>query len=305
MASERRRALPIAAGMLTLATVAALSMLAPRTDASLPAPGDQGRDGAGHASVTAPRPTIPDAAASDAAPATEGTPADARRRGSDTGEPAGSWQRDPLSRSAIEAGFVPGTARDDDPASVLTSAPREVTFPEPATITDEGFHVVAGTSSAGSGDTVRFTVEVDPDLGVDPEAVLDVIEDALYDERSWARTVRLERVEDPGDARIRVVLAHPDVVDELCGAAGLDTGGRYSCWTGAIAALNAWRWEVGADGFSELETYRRYLVNHEVGHGLGHGHVGCPEPGALAPVMMQQSISTGDCVANGWPFPEG
>jgi predicted Zn-dependent protease len=45
------------------------------------------------------------------------------------------------------------------------------------------------------------------------------------------------------------------------------------------------------------------MVNHEVGHYLGLGHVGCPKKGAKAPVMMQQSISLGGCVPEAWPYP--
>jgi hypothetical protein len=221
--------------------------------------------------------------------------------------PEGRWSRsarDPLLADLVAAGLVPGTVRwSDDPASILPQRgqPRPA---EPAVVTPEGFHVVAGTAAAGDGETVRYTVELDPMLRADPDAVADTVEAALHDARSWARDRRLERVEDPDEADIRVLLAHPDEVDALCGAAGLDTEGRYSCWTGEFAALNAWRWEVGAHDFDDLDTYRRYLINHEFGHGLGYGHVDCPAPGELAPVMMQQSITTAGCVANGWPHPD-
>jgi hypothetical protein len=99
------------------------------------------------------------------------------------------------------------------------------------------------------------------------------------------------------------VVATPETVDALCARAGLRTAGIYSCWNGRFAALNARRWEVGADGFPDIATYRTYLVNHEVGHGLGYGHLGCPATGEPAPVMMQQSKGLADCVANGWPYP--
>ena len=49
--------------------------------------------------------------------------------------------------------------------------------------------------------------------------------------------------------------------------------------------------------------YRHYVVNHEVGHVFGNGHVDCPGAGQPAPVMVQQTLSLGGCVKNAWPFP--
>jgi hypothetical protein len=52
-----------------------------------------------------------------------------------------------------------------------------------------------------------------------------------------------------------------------------------------------------------VARYRIYQVNHEVGHGLGHGHQSCPSPGRRAPVMVQQTLDLGGCTA--WPYPSG
>jgi hypothetical protein len=169
----------------------------------------------------------------------------------------------------------------------------------------EGFLVVQGTRAAGVGPTVRFTVEVEPATGILPGEALEVAEAALLDQRSWARDHHLVRVEDPAVADVRLLFATPRTVDDLCHDAGLETDGVYSCWTGTFAAINSWRYAFGATGFADRDLYRRYVVNHEVGHGLGHGHVGCPDPGAPAPIMLQQSKSLEGCVANGWPHPEG
>jgi hypothetical protein len=180
--------------------------------------------------------------------------------------------------------------------------------PAPTRTTDDGFEVLLGTSSSGTGPTVTFTVEVEPASGIAPAEALAVAEDALYDPRSWGRDVHLHRTDDPAEADIRLVFATPATTDRLCGAAGLRTHGVYSCWTGPyegrFATVNSWRYAFGAAGFDDRDEYRRYVVNHEVGHGLGHGHVGCPAAGAPAPVMMQQSASLGACVANGWPYPD-
>ena len=51
----------------------------------------------------------------------------------------------------------------------------------------------------------------------------------------------------------------------------------------------------------DLVAYHAYMVNHEVGHALGHGHQFCTHPGRSAPVMMQRTKGLGACKPNPWP----
>ena len=184
------------------------------------------------------------------------------------------------------------------------AAERAAIAPAPLGTTRSGFvYVDANGPVAGDGELRTYRLEVELDTGVNPRLFTVLAERILNDERAWtgADDWALQRVSE-SDADIRIVLATPDTVDRLCAKAGLDTGGEVSCWNGRYAALNVDRWKGGADGFvGSLLTYRRYLLNHEVGHRLGHGHKNCPSPGAPAPVMIQQSKSLYGCKANPWP----
>jgi hypothetical protein len=178
----------------------------------------------------------------------------------------------------------------------------------PVAMSGEGFVFVAGDGPvAGDGTLRTYRLEVEPDTGVDPHTFTAMAERILRDERGWTGTGdwALRRV-GRRTADIRVVLATPPTVDRLCAQAGLDTHGEVSCWNGRFAAINIDRWNTGADGFpGPLHLYRKYVLNHEVGHGLGYQHVACPRRGARAPVMQQQTYATKPCRANGWPVLDG
>lgn len=165
-----------------------------------------------------------------------------------------------------------------------------------------------GPTVGTGGTTTRYTVEIADGLHQrqDLTAFRDFVESTLSDRsHGWTArgAYRLQRVEKPADARVRVVLASPATVDRLCAQAGLNTAGIYSCWNGRVAAINADRWFQGVAHVRDMSLYRTYVINHEVGHGLGQGHRSCPGTGRLAPVMMQLSKSTYGCVPNGLPYP--
>ena len=126
----------------------------------------------------------------------------------------------------------------------------------------------------------------------------------LGDERGWSRAgVRFEL--DPV-SDLQVILGEPQEVDALC--LPLRTRSEVSCQNGEVVALNSERWMTGpapASGWdSDLDVYRQYLVNHEVGHlfGLRHPTSQCPLTGGRAAVMSQQTGGLAGCMGNGFPL---
>lgn len=197
------------------------------------------------------------------------------------------------------------------------------------------FEVLPGESpKTGSGELHRYTVETE--VGVDLVEGNDsygrLVQATLADPRSWTNPqgggLAVQRVGPDGPSPdFRVILLSQQTAREMCGySEGLpyDT----SCRIGDKVLLNAARWVRGAEDFNgDIGNYRRYLINHEVGHVFGNGHVGCSEDGALAPIMMQQTFSTDNdelhrlnervdqggssipadgktCEYNPWPFPQ-
>ena len=163
--------------------------------------------------------------------------------------------------------------------------------------------VVPGTSEPTEGLLLtRYIIEVEEGLAINADCFADLVASVLHDERSWAgsESLSFERV-DSGVADLRVTLASPATTDAQC--APMDTDGMFSCWDGERAMLNVWRWEHGTPEFKgDLTTYRTYLINHEVGHGLGHNHRNCQGEGEVAPVMQQQTVGLDGCLPNGWPL---
>ncbi|MBC8072396.1 MAG: DUF3152 domain-containing protein, partial [Deltaproteobacteria bacterium] len=139
--------------------------------------------------------------------------------------------------------------------------------------------------------TVRVLVETK--YAAQAEAFAWAVEDALGDAHGWAAAGHRFVLVD-GEAEITVVLAGPNTVDRLC--APLATGGAFSCGRGGRAVINARRWHGGATTYRrDLEGYRTYVINHEVGHLLGFEHTACPGRGRAAPVMLQQTKSLDGC----------
>lgn len=178
------------------------------------------------------------------------------------------------------------------------------------------FEAVPGFDRApGKGRKVRYRVDVEKGLGLDGALFAQAVQKTLNDPRSWAGQgeMTFERISS-GEPEFVITLASPGTTGDWCRKSGLDTTiDNVSCDSASTerVMINAFRWAQGSATFGAkaMHAYRQMLINHEVGHRLGHSHVSCRTPGALAPVMQQQTKSLDldgiKCRPNPWVYPKG
>ncbi len=217
-----------------------------------------------------------------------------------------------LQRDGGSSTAQPGARAADDGTSSRregsTTTPTTTTTAAPTTTTTMPTGRFVGAPGSGPihgrGNLVTYTAEVEVGTGIDPGEFAAIVDGILADPRGWTAdgAVSFQRVESGGS--ITISLATPATTDQIC--LPLKTNGVFSCREGDRAILNLRRWNEGTTDLPlSVDDYRAEVVNHEVGHTLGKGHVGCGGPGLRAPVMMQQSKGLNGCIANPWPALDG
>jgi hypothetical protein len=188
-------------------------------------------------------------------------------------------------------------------------------YPLSATLRGSGkFDAVPGFDKApGTGRKYTYRVDVEQGLGLDGALFAEAVQKTLNDSRSWAHggARTFERVYT-GKPDFVITLASPGTTAKWCAKSGLDTTeDNVSCDSASTerVMINAYRWAQGSTTYGdEIHAYRQMLINHEVGHRLGHGHVTCDKDGELAPVMQQQTKFLDHdgihCLPNPWPYPK-
>lgn len=226
----------------------------------------------------------------------------------------------------------PNPADQEQPKIAAVELPAGADFTQKG----EGTYRVVGTpgAKAGQGKEKKFTYVVEIENGIKAEtfggddAFAAMVDATLTNPKSWAHDEKFafEHVADSPDAQpdLRIQLSSVDTTHGLCGHdIAMETSCFYS--DGNRVVINESRWIRGATPFQgDLGAYRQYLINHEVGHGIGYAaHEPCGGNGELAPIMMQQTLSLSNtelskidatevykddgavCAANPWPYPFG
>jgi hypothetical protein len=219
--------------------------------------------------------------------------------GSDDGANSGGTGAEPRSDLTSTAPNKPAASETPPPKLDLNIPTAEL--PDGPKFSENGagtWQVIPGTTEpVGTGKIYKYAIAIEDgvepgDYGGDKDAFARTVATFLADPRSWVGTgeVGVQRVDGTAKADFTISLTSTNTTHQIC---GFQIQYESSCWDPGIkrVVINTARWLRGAKAFSnDIASYRQYAINHEVGHALGHGHEGCQENGAPAPVMMQQTF---------------
>ena len=126
----------------------------------------------------------------------------------------------------------------------------------------------------------------------------------INDERGWPRAGATFVQGAEGNCDFNIVLSEAQYMTTF--SSGCST--EYSCRVGENVIINDDRWNGGTDAWlsagGNMARYRVMVINHEVGHRLGHtdNETPCAGAGQSAPLMQEQSMHLDGCTTNEYPL---
>ncbi len=255
--------------------------------------------------------------------------------GSATPDPANDHTAISTDNEASSQGPVPSATEQGPVPEERYGDTNEGQLPPGGPVTQEGtgnYRTIGkpGAHAGTTGKEFTYVIEAEDtintaDFGGD-DAFSAMVDSTLTNPKGWTsegkfkfRHIKETATEKPD---LRLQLSSQKTTEDVCGNSfKLETSCFYG--EGNRVVLNESRWVRGALPFDgDLGSYRQYLINHEVGHGLGFAaHQPCQKDGALAPIMMQQTLSLNNgelkrmnpnesydnpeftCRPNPWPYP--
>lgn len=148
-----------------------------------------------------------------------------------------------------------------------------------------------------------YDVYFDKTLGLRTEPIIEKIRSVLNDKRGWKKSGYSfkHKKEDREDQYhyFRICFVKQSYIEGICHFTGLSCADL----TNNTIYININRWRRGSNRSGlDLDSYRTYVINHEVGHILGRGHNKPGRRGSKVPVMVQQTLGIGECKPNPWPL---
>ena len=126
----------------------------------------------------------------------------------------------------------------------------------------------------------------------------------LNDEHGWPRAGAVFERSTDGDCDFDLVLSQASEMPSFSPSCSVE----YSCRVDQNVIINDDRWKGAVrswlDAGGDLARYRVMVINHEVGHRLGHidNETTCAGEGQLAPLMQEQSMHLDGCKVNEYPL---
>lgn len=142
--------------------------------------------------------------------------------------------------------------------------------------------------------TLRYKVSIDNNIKRSLKNFKKDIHNILSDKRSW----KVKFINDDMNYDFEIILSPAKKIGKICSFKGL------SCTDMSInkVYINNYRWIKGSKPSKlSLKDYRIYLINHEVGHILGFGHI-TPSKGRKVPVMNQNTLGLKGGLPWMWPL---
>ena len=196
--------------------------------------------------------------------------------------------------------------KDDANTSDQQSTPEPLTDDERAAILSKAEQTA--TESGNELITYTYCVASKGEVG-DLTEFSDTVFSTLNDPRGWPRAGAVFQEADgtdPNACSMTLTLAAADQMTSF----STECSDEYSCRVGNDVVINIDRWNNATEDWlnagGTVERYRTMVINHEVGHRLGHfdNETTCPAVNQPAPLMQQQSMDLLGCTPNEWPLDE-
>lgn len=200
-----------------------------------------------------------------------------------------------------KASDIARTLADDAKAKPLSDAEKTAIL-ERARATARA----AADKAATATYSYTYCLQTKGDVG-NATAFANIVFSTLNDPQGWPRAgVTFEQTsqDDCGSADMDIILAQARYMTDFSTMCSV----QYSCRVGQQVIINDDRWNAAVDAWLDaggtLSRYRHMVINHEVGHRLGHidNETTCAGEGQRAPLMQEQSMHLDGCVPNEWPL---